>query len=191
MKSIYRKYFMTMALIWAGCSVPLLFAYMLVLAPQKNIKNQMDVQLAEKKRIYNSAQKATQEETKAKLNEQIEHLQDKLKDFVIDFEDSANLTFDISRIAKEKKVTSLSVKSKESIVGTEIPGCKYISESHIDISFTADFDQFAALLNALERHRPTVFVDRFIINHSSQNDSNPGHQVSASLTIFVRKHQDG
>ena len=190
MKSVYRKYFTKVALIWAGCFVLFFFVYMLMLAPQKNSKERLEKQLAGKKQIYDSALKAAQEETKIQLNEQLEHLRDRLKNFVIDFEDSANLTFDISQIANEKEVTSFSIETKkDSSRDTAMSDYNYISESHIGISFfTAGFNQFAALLNALERHRPVIFVDRFAITRSERGSSD--HQVNMSLAVFVRKKQD-
>jgi hypothetical protein len=190
MKLVYRKYFTKAALIWMGCFVLFFFAYMFMLAPQKNSMEQLIKQLEEKKQIYNSALKATQKETQIQLNEQIEHLRDKLKNFVIDFEDSADLTFDISQIANTKEVTSFSIETgRKDIRRDPTKPNKYIFESYIDISFsTADFNQFAALLNALERHRPVIFVDKFAIIRSPKGDSD--RQVNMSLAVFVRKTQD-
>ncbi len=190
MKSVYREYFTKVALIWTGCFILFFFVYMLMLAPQKNSKEQLKKQLEEKKQMYNSALKATQKETQIQLNEQIEHLRNRLKDFVIDFEDSADLTFDISQIASAKEVTSFSVETNRKDNSRDpTMSDKYIFESHIDISFlTADFNQFAALLNALERHRPVIFVDRFAITRSDKSSS--GRQVNMGLAVFVRKIQD-
>jgi inactivated superfamily I helicase len=160
-----------------------------MLAPQKNSKEQLEKQLAEKKQMCDSALKTAQKETKIQLNEQIEHSRNKLKNFVIDFEDSANLTFDISQIANKKEVTSFSIETKKDRSGDSATSDKYISESHIDISFlTASFNQFAALLNALERHRPVIFVDKFAITRSDKSSSE--HQVKMDLAVFVRKKQD-
>ena len=188
MGSIYRKYFKTAALMWLACFVLFFSIHMLVLTPQKDSKKQFQKQLDEKKQLYNSALNATQEGTKRKLNEQIERLRDGLGDFVIDFEDSANLTFDISRIANEQGVASFNIKTKDDSRNSGIPDCKYIHENHIDVSFTAGFNRFAALLNALERHRPVIFVDRFEITSAKQNDS--GHKMRMGLAVFVRKKQD-
>lgn len=190
MKSVYRKYFTKVALVWAGCFVLFFFAHMLMLAPQKKSKEWLEKRLTGKKQIYSSALKAAQQETRIQLTEQIEHLRNRLKNFVIDFEDSANLTFDISRIANEKEVTSFSIETKDD-GGRSAATSDYdhIFESRIDISFlTADFNQFAALLNALERHRPVIFVDRFAITRSERGSSD--HQVNMSLAVFVRKKQD-
>ncbi len=190
MKSVYRRYFTKVALIWAGCFVLFFFAYMLMLAPQRNSKKQLEKQLAGKKQIYDSALKAAQEESRIQLSEQLEHLRNRLENFVIDFEDSANLTFDISQIANEKEVTSFSIETrKDKKRDKETSDYNYISESRINISFsTASFNQFAALLNALERHRPVIFVDGFVMTRSRTGSS--GHQANMSLSVFVREKQD-
>ena len=190
MNSIYGKYLTRVALMWAGCFTLFFFVYMLMLAPQQNSKEQLKKQLEEKKQIYDSAMKATQKDAQAQFKEQIEQLRNRLKDFVTDFEDAANLTFDISQIASEKAVSSFNIESsrKSSRMG-EVTSDKYIFENCIDISFSADgFNQFAALLNALERHRPVIFVDRFIITRSDK--SSAGSQVKMDLAVFVRKIQD-
>ncbi len=182
-----RQRLMTAGLIWAACFVIFLLAYMLVLGPQKNYEKRIENKLAEKKQVYESALRAAQKETKIRLNEQIERLQSRLQNFVIDFEDSANLTFDISQIANEKNVASFSIKSKDSRGPSTKSEAKYIRENHIVISFIGGFNQFATFLNALERHRPVLFVDKFSITRSGQDDS--GYQVSLNVAAFVKKQQ--
>jgi hypothetical protein len=137
-----------------------------------------------------SALKASDKETKIQLDGQIERLRNELNNFVVDFNDSANLTFDISQIASEKAVTSFSIEaSKRDNSKDKTAPEKYISESFIDISFSAtDFNQFAALLNALERHQPVIFVDRFAITRSDRSGSD--RQVKMNLSVFVSKMQD-
>jgi len=192
MKPIHKKYLTTVSLIWSALAVLFIIAYLLLLAPQRKTKKQIEQQLAEKEKIYNSAREMAQEETKIKLNEQVKSLQNTLKDFVIDFEDSANLTFDISQIANEKNVDSLSIKTrdKQKHRDTTKSTLEYIQENHTDISFTASFNQFAALLNALERHRrPVIFVDNFSIMHSRKNIT--GNEAAMNISFFVKKRRDG
>jgi Tfp pilus assembly protein PilO len=188
MKPIHKKYFMKAALVWAGCFILFFFIYILVLAPQGKNKKQIEKQLAEKERIYHLAQKATQEETKIQLNEQLKRLQERFKDFVIDFDDLANLTFDISQIAKEKRLDSFSIKGQENRGGPSTFDGKYLGENHFAVSFTGSFSQFATFLNALERHRPVFFIDRFKITHSRLENSD--HKVDMDLAVFVKKQQD-
>ena len=181
----HKKYLTTAGLIWAACFVVFLLAYMLVLGPQKNYKNNIENEIAERKQAYESALRAAQKETKIRLNEQIERLQSRLEDFVIDFEDSANLTFDISQIANEKKVASFSIKGKDRRGPSIKSEAKYICENHIVISFIGDFNQFATFLNALERHRPVIFVDKFTITRSGQDSS--VYRVTLNVAALVKK----
>jgi len=183
----HKKYLATSGVIWAACFVVFLLAYILFLGPQKSHEKLIENKLADTKEVYESALRAAQKETKIQLNEQIKNLQTRLKDFVIDFDDSANLTFDISQIANEKKVASFSIKSRDSRGLSTIPECNYISENNFVISFVGDFNQFAAFLNALERHRPILFVDNFTITRSVQDNS--GYQVSLSVAVFIKKQQ--
>lgn len=189
MRSAYKRYFITAALIWAACFIGFIFVYLLVLAPQEEAKKKVEEQLIEKTRIYNFALRASQEETRKRINEQMENLRGKLKDFVIDFEESAHLAFDISQIAKEQKITPSNIDMGKELRGPSlIADCDYISESRIEIRFSAaSFHQFAAFLNALERYRPVIFVDSFKITRADKKDS--GHQANMNLSIFVGKQK--
>jgi len=189
MKSIYRKYLTTVALIWAGCFVLFLVVFILVLSPQRKCEKQITKQLAEKKQVYESALGASKEKTKAQYNELLERLRNELRSFAVDLENSAGLTFEVSQIAKEKEVGAFSIKGKDNRGGSELPDCKYICEDYLNISFTGSFNQFATFLNALERHQPVVFIDGFSIERSEENKS--GHKVSMNLAVFAKKRQGG
>ena len=185
---IYRKYLTRVAIAWAACLLLFFLVYILVLEPQKSSRKHLESTLAENKELYEFAQRATQEQTKIRLHKQIDGLQDRLKDFVVDFEDSANLTFDIGRIANEEDVSSFSIKHNDKQGVSEIPDCTSICENHIDISFIAGFNQFATIVNALERHQPVLFVNEFIISRSNKGEST--YQVSLDVAAFVKKQQE-
>jgi hypothetical protein len=185
---IYKKYLIRTAIAWAVCLALFVLAYMFVLGPQKSGRKSLERTLEEKKQMLESAQRAAQEQTKIRLNQEIENLREILKGFVVDFEDSANLTFDIGRIANEEKVASFSIKNKDKQGLTEIPDCNSICENHIDIGFTARFNQFATFVNALERHQPVLFVNEFMISRSNREQTN--YQVTLDVAALVRKQQD-
>ncbi len=192
MKPIHKKYLTTVSLIWSAFAVLFITAYLFLLAPQKKVKKQIEQQLMEKEKIYNSVREIAQTETRIKLNEQVKALQSTLKDFVIDFEDSTDLTFDISQIANEKNVGSLSIKTrdKQNHRDSTQSTLEYIQENRKDISFTSSFNQFATLLNALERHRrPAIFVDNFSIMHSRKNITS--NEAAMNISFFVKKRRDG
>ena len=188
MKSAYRKHLITVGPIWAGCFVVLILVYLFFLAPQNKRRRQITKEFSEQKQLYNRAVEKAQERARVKLSQQIEHLENTMNGFVINSEDTANLIFAISQIANAKQVSELRIGPKKQRAGLKISNCKYISEDHIGMSFKADFNQFATLLNALERHQPVVFVDKFSITRSDQGKS--GHEVDMDLVAFVKKRQD-
>jgi Tfp pilus assembly protein PilO len=185
---VYKKYFTTVALIWAACFTVFVFGYVLFLAPQRSIKKQMENKLSDKKQRYESITKVAEAENRIRIKEEIEHLRNRVNDFTVASEDSANLVFDISKIAGEKKVTAFSIRSKGNEAVSPIPNCKYICEGRVEISFTAGFNQFASFLSALERHRPLLFVDSFEISHSRQGEA--GCQATTNTVMLVRKAQE-
>lgn len=192
---IYKTYLTSAAIIWAMSLALCILVYILVLKPQNNSKKRLENTLAEQKQIYASARRAAQEKTRIQLTEQIEHLRDRVKGFVVDLEESTDLTFDISQMAGKENLASLSVttRAKRSAnrrgiaMGTE-SDTNYISENHIDIKFNAGFHQFATFMNALERHRPILFVDEFKITRSNQDES--VFQVTLDVAAFIRKQQN-
>lgn len=184
----HKKYLTIVGLIWVGCLVLFLFSYIVLLSPQLKHKKTMETRLADIKQNYESALKSTQEEAKIKTNEEINNLQNRIKDFVVASDNAANLTFDISQVASEKKVGSFNIKMQENKRGSTELDFNYLRESQIDIGFEGDFIQFATFLNALERHRPVVFVDNFKIIRSTMSDSS--HRVTMKLAVFVRKQQE-
>ena len=188
MKSSCRKYLAKAALVWAGGFVVLLLGYVFVLGPQRNTRALVEHQLAEKKQAYESALIAAQDKTVRELNTQVEALRNRLSDYVIDFENAANLTFDISEIAGENKLGLFRQKVEGGGPNMARSESEYLLENAISVSFTGDFNQFAAFLNAMERHRPVVFVDEFTISRSVKSDS--GHPAKMTLTVLVRKERE-
>lgn len=187
MKSIYRKYFTKVSLMWAGCLILLVLVYIFMLVPQKRTKKQVASQLVEKKQMYNSIQKLVLEENRLKLNQEIEHLQSKLNGFMAASNSSSNLTLDISQIANNKNIYSFSIKPRDSRKGSKTSNWEYLSENYIDVNFTASFNQFATFLNALERHRPVIFIDKFKIIRSKESDSD--NKIDMTLAVFAAKRR--
>jgi len=185
----YRKYILTMGLVWTVSLVISVLVYFFVLAPQMKIKNQLLGESAEKKQKYDVSLNASKEDNKKKLTDEVSILKSKLSDFAVDFEESANLTFDISRTAADKQVNSFTVKTTEPVRDSAQLTSKILQENRIEVGFTSNFKQFAAFLNALERHRPVVFVDKFKISRNDRDEN--ADAVDMSLSIFVRKRPEG
>ena len=187
MKSDIKKRCTTVGLIWIASLIVLGFVYMLFLEPQRERRKEIGARLSECKKAYAAALVAAQEQTQARLAKQVGALESRLDDFVVDFDDSANLTFDISATALKHNIESFSITSLKEGGGSADTGFKDVAISRFNVSFTAEFNQFAAFLNALERHRPTIIVEGFTIARSSVPDR--GHGAKLDLAVLVRRRQ--
>jgi hypothetical protein len=183
MKLIRKKYFRATALSWTVCFIPFLLAYLLVLAPQQRVKAQTEKQLAEIELVHNAARKAASRKAKIQLNQELEKLRKRFKDFVFDLEESANLTFDISQLSNNVQVASFSIRTVPGNTSSTTPDFDYVLEKRIVVDFTASFDRFATFLNALERRQPVVFVDKFTMTRPKGHDSRL--EINMELVVLV------
>jgi len=178
-----------MALVWMACVILFVIAYYFIIGPQLKIKTGLEKESAEKRQMYREAMEAADEESRKKLVDEVERLKNELSGYIAEFEDSANLTFDIGRIAAEKQVSSFTIKTTDRINNVDQLESKNLQENRIDIAFESDFRQFATFLNALERHQPVIFVDSFKMSRAGSNKTL--HKVDMDLSIFVRKRTQG
>ena len=183
MKSIYRKYIKIVVSFWAVCFVILLFSYLIVLAPQEKQRRMTEQKLAEATQHAQSAREAADE--KNELLEQLKKSESTLKDFVIDRDNAANLTFDIGRISSDIKLNSFSSISTVSEEGLKTDNHKYINARQITVNFNSSFNKFATFLNLLERKRPAILIDTFSITRSPESDT--GNKVNMKLAVLVEK----
>ena len=184
----FRKNLKISLVIWVACVVLFALIYILILGPQGRSKKGLESEYNETKQMYEFAQNAARKETQNRLLEQIEDLRNDLEVFITNFDNSANLIFDISRIAREKNVTSLNVENKNATPSIEEDESDNISQSRIVISFNAGFNQFATFLNALERHQPVLFVNEFKLTRTGKNKS--AYQVEMDVAALIKKQQD-
>lgn len=185
MKKNKKKYSTTVILVWLGCGIILSFAYMILIEPQRQQRKSMSQKLSARIKAYENAEKASQKETQERLAAELESLKLKLDDYVVDFADSANLTFDISETAAKQQIDAFSIRSQDTRTATNTPDFSFVDENYFDVSLEADFNTFAVFLNALERHDPTLLVDGFSITRSKEAES--GHQAKLNLAVLVKK----
>jgi len=186
MNKIYKKHFKLVSLAWAGSFVLALLIYVIVISPQREAKKQMSMQLAEKEKIYTTTLKINQKEARIRLNKQMEQWRDNVGEFVASSEDLAGLTFDIGQIAKDIKIDSFSISSQDNYAAQKASG-KYVCEKQMNVEFKSGFNKFASFLNAIERHRPIIFIDEFTITNIEHDAS--ANQVNMVLSVFVKKEQ--
>jgi hypothetical protein len=141
--------------------------------------------LADTKLLAESAREAAEEKNKNLLLEQLSKSDDRLKDFVIEQENAANLTFDIGRISSEVKLNSFSSNFTGGERTIKTDNYKHIIARQISVNFNSSFNKFAIFLNTLERSQPVIFIDTFSITRSTESDS--GHKVNMKLAVLVGK----
>jgi len=187
---VYKKYLTVTAIAWGGCLMLFVAAYIVLIKPQINSKQHLEKKLSEKIQEHKAAEKAAEEQTGIELKNQIAGLQERLGDFVTEFENAADLNFDITKIAREREVASLSVgSSKSTKVSTkDVADSNSIDEKRIDISFISGFNQFASFVNSLERNRPVIFVHEFRLTRANQNKS--AYQVTMDVRALVKKQRE-
>ena len=183
----YKKYLKISGVIWAVCLALFVLSWFLVMSPEYEKTKKIERDLVESQQDYELAQQAAQEETKTRLNEEIELLENKLDVFVLNFKSAADLNFDISRIAEESKVTSFNIESNDMRAAAASADPNNIFEKNVKVSFIAGFREFAVFLNSLERHQPVLFVKEFAL--SRQNNSKETYQVTLDIAALVQKQQ--
>ncbi|MHC4324733.1 MAG: GspMb/PilO family protein [Planctomycetota bacterium] len=141
--------------------------------------------LVETKRLAESAREAAKEKNKNMLLEQLSNSGNRLKDFVIEQENAADLTFELGRISSEVRLNSFSSIFTGGEGTIKKDNYKHINARHIDVNFNSSFNKFAVFLNRLERSRPVVFIDTFSITRSAESDS--GHKVDMKLAVLEGK----
>jgi hypothetical protein len=172
-------------LFWGICFVVLFFSYLAVLAPQERLRRATERKLAEINRLAQSAREAAEERNRNKLLEQLSKSEERLKDFVVEQENAANLTFDIGRISSDIELNSFGSIFTGGEGTLKMDNYKHISARQISVNFNSSFKKFAIFLNILERSRPVVFVDTFSITRSTESGS--GHKVDMKLAVLVEK----
>ncbi|MGA2679875.1 MAG: GspMb/PilO family protein [Sedimentisphaerales bacterium] len=185
----YRKYIITMGIVWGVSFFLFAIAYYFFITPQLKIKAQLLRESTEKKERLDMALGVSLEDNRKKLAADVESLKTRLSNYVSEYEDSPNLTFAVSRIAGDRQVSAFTVKTSDISRQQDQLTAKNLQENKMEISFVSDFMQFANFINTLERHQPVVFVDRFRVQRDSQGGA--ANKVDMSLSFFVRKKQTG
>lgn len=183
MKTDYQNHLKSLFFTWTLCFALFLGVYLMLLLPAQKNAEKLGKILAERKQTYELIVQTEQEQTKHQLAQQINILRDGLHRYVAEPGQMADVIFNISQIANQRKVDAFNIKSKETVKNTTSTKFKYISEEYVDLNFETTFNNFASILNSLERNRPVVFVDKFSINRS--DDKSLKSEVKMSLAVFV------
>ncbi len=184
---VRNRYLAIVAAAWVPCLAVGVAFCLLALRPQMLRAKELETKLEEVKKLYAVARVAARREDQARMAETVEALRRRVADFAVDLETAPNLVFEIAQLASNTGVESFAMRPRSKQGLDTLSGCDRIGQKRIDISFTSRFHGFAALLNALERHHPVLFVESFTISHSRLQSSQP--QVDMEIAVLVEKPQ--
>jgi Tfp pilus assembly protein PilO len=185
---IRNKYLLIMAAVWGPCLALAATCYALVLRPQIHYRRQLQTEVAQAKKLYARAVEAAKPETQTRLTEQVECLEGRITDFLVGFEEAPTLAFEIGNLARETRLESFAMKPVNGQTMGPAVEREHLAEKYLSVSFQGGFPQFAAFLNALERHHPVVFVETFTINRPLEADIQP--RVDMGLAILVERPRE-
>jgi Tfp pilus assembly protein PilO len=186
---VRNKYVLIMALVWGPCLVLAVLFYLFVLAPQMQRVVALEAELVDVRGLYSQATEAAKKENQVRLTEAVDEIHHRVSDFVLRLETAPDLAFEIANLANETQVGSFAMKPQGNGGSEPVVNCEWIGQKQIDVRFTSHYEQFATLLNALERHRPVLFVETFAIHHPLEEATRP--QAEMQLAVLVEKPRDG
>ena len=183
MKASEKHLIVKVAVIWGLCAFAVIAFYMGVVFPAQRSARQVSGRLDEITSRYEEAGEFVRGRRLEKMQRQIVLLRAELETYLVSRDAARDNASAISRIAERTGIKGYSTRYRNSSLIAELDNCLHVGASWIDISWKGDFEQFARLINELERHRPVVFVDGFLI--SRPNNQAEGCQIELSLVILV------
>ena len=183
MKAPFKKYFIFLGITYTLFILIASSVIFLVIGPQNKKLTEITRIAGEVKQQYEAANMSSVRQVQEQMLQRLEEKKQQLADMVIDSDKSASLTFDIGQIANQLEVQEFTSKRKDSQSQKILDGCDSLGETWIDISFEGSFLQFARFINSLERNTPVVFVEKFSIKRSLNDEDMP--EIDLGVAFFV------
>jgi len=187
MQPVYKKYLTTMVLIWAASFLLLSLFYIFLIIPLRKKTVAANYRLIEYRQQQELTRETDVEAVIAGWHSRMEKLKGRFADFITEFEDSSNLPFAISRILSDVGVSSTASIESSPQSYSEIQNSEHLARINNKVHFSATFNQFAQVINRLERHKPVFFVNNFTISRPRKAGSEKNQDVSMDLNSLVRK----
>ena len=183
-----KKFIIRIALIFGIGLLPSILGYFLVINPKRASLKIIQDQIKNENKRLNSTLAVADEIRQNQFQQEWRQLQDQISKFVVNIGQANDLSLQISRIANKTGLSMFASQARNERVFSEIPNCETIGESFIDVSFQSSFPQFATFLNVLERYKPVIYVDKFVV---SQTDKGIFcNKVDMTLCMLVREETE-
>lgn len=183
MKTSEKHLIVKVAVIWGLCAFAVMAFCMGVVFPAQRSARQVSGRLDEITIRYEEAGECVRGRRLEKMRRQVVLLRAEMEKYLVSSDAARDNASAISRIAERAGIKGYSTRYRNSCLIAELDNCLHVGASWVNISWKGDFKQFARLINELERHRPVVFVDGFLISRPD----NPAEecQIELSLVILV------
>lgn len=182
---VRSRYLLAMVVAWSPCLLLAAASYAVVLRPQLDYRGELEAKVARSREQYARAVEAAKEKDQSRLAGEVESLRQHVADFVMSLDQIPDLAFQIGELANEAKLASFGMRPASRNAAETAPTLERVGEKHVNLTFAAGFQRFAAFLNTLERHQPVIFVETFAITRSAEKEAEP--QVSMELAVLVEK----
>ena len=175
-----KKSILIIASIWAVSLVTCFLFYMFLLSPQQDEINSIHLQLSEKNESNQNLKSAEAAQMRERISDELEEKQKILDNYSFNMNESGKLTYIVGRISGDfDSIDTGSFTSKRLMEGSvsKTEGFEHLSEERLNVSFMSDFEGFVRFLNNLERNRPIIFIDRFVMK--------PGTKESFRMSVTM------
>lgn len=187
MSFISKKNLVNAGVVWGISLAVLIPVYLFVIQRQFDDFENIEKKCEQLTREVNDAMSLSSEEAKNKFNEQLNAMKNRYNGFVIPSKDSlqALASLEIDRISYEIGLEEFHIDPWISREVAAFSECKYLFGQPMEITFNANFNEFAKFLNKLEGYKSVIFIDTFSITRSKEKDKK--HQVKMNLEVLVQK----
>ncbi len=187
MSFISRKNLVNAGVVWSISLAVLIPVYLLVIQRQFDDFENIEATCEQLARDVNEARLLSSEDAINKFRAQIEEMKNTYGGFVIPSKDNIQslASLEIDRIAQEIGLEEFHIDPWISREVAAFSECKYLFGQPMEITFNANFNEFAKFLNKLEGYKSVIFIDTFSITRSIEKDKK--HQVKMNLEVLVQK----
>lgn len=183
MKASNKHFIVKVAVVWGLCALAVMAFYLGVVFPAQRSARQVSRRLEEITGRYEEACGFVHSRRLEEMRRKVDLLRAEMEKYLVGNDAARDSASRISRIAERAKIKGYSTRYRNSSLIDELDNCLHVGASWVNISWKGDFEQFTRLINELERHRPVVFVDSFLI--SKPDNPAQGCRIELSLIILV------
>ena len=181
--SLFKQYknLVRLALLWLVLTAFIGLIYFIVALPVRIKISRLQARITVKNKEVRRMVEYVSEENLDHLKKLHEDLRHRLGTFVSNADMVNDSICEISRIAEQVGVRDFKTRQKSFDGFEPVANCQLLSAANVQVECRGTYFQFLKLVNAYERFRPIILIDRF----SFHNDGGKFLVIKMTLTILV------